>query len=208
MYICHSSKYNSTVLSHSKLCDVYQKQQQKREKKRLNWLVLNIECSLNHSSYQGNTQLIKSQVSLVLSIACFTFYQKRVGGKKREEKWSGKAEFRKMEFLRAGEAWKIIFWPAPGFTVRTSDNDSSGFSSEGTSIPAPEVPCCMFFKERREGEQSRTQNLTNLSVFLQVQLEGLNVVVKAKSGHGKENVFPIDSFTFLLVASLTCSWLC
>lgn len=45
-----------------------------------------------------------------------------------------------------------------------------------------------------------------LSELLQVELQRLHIHVKAKSGHGKQDVLPVDGFAFLLMTSLTGFW--
>ena len=50
-----------------------------------------------------------------------------------------------------------------------------------------------------------------LSVFLEIELQRFNVIVKTKRCHGKENVVPCDGLAFLsnaLVASPTCTCMC
>ena len=42
-----------------------------------------------------------------------------------ENKWTVKAEIRQTEFLAAGEAYKTVLWPIPGFKDKTFDDLSS-----------------------------------------------------------------------------------
>ena len=41
--------------------------------------------------------------------------------------------------LVVGEVREAIFWPTPGITDRTNDNDSTWFSAEGTLISASAI---------------------------------------------------------------------
>ena len=45
--------------------------------------------------------------------------------------------------------------------------------------------------------------LHSFSVLLEIQLERLNIVVKPKSGHGKQNIFTIDCLSLLSLTPLT-----
>ena len=51
---------------------------------------------------------------------------------------------------------------------------------------------------------SNPPHLHGFSVLLQVELQRLNIVVKAESGHRKENVFAIDRLSLLSLTSFTC----
>ena len=45
--------------------------------------------------------------------------------------------------------------------------------------------------------------LHGLSVLLEIQLEGLNVIVEAKRRHGKQNILSINCFSFFCLTTLT-----
>lgn len=68
------------------------------------------------SSYQGRTQLIKSQVKSHLRFLSRVILCHAGGGPgKSEVEWAGKQDIRKTEFLATGEACKVLFSPSPSF---------------------------------------------------------------------------------------------
>jgi len=59
--------------------------------------------------------------------------------------------------------------------------------------------------ESSDGLFVERRNATNLSIFVKVELERLDIVVKTKSGHCRNNIVSVDCFAFLRLALITRS---
>merc|ERR1712047_223050 len=71
--------------------------------------------------------------------------------------------------------------------IAVGEQDVSLTGSQGLEL----LPCHDFSSQVRELCFHLPLSLHGLSVLLQVELQGLNIVVKAESGHRRKNVFAI-----------------